>query len=126
MNITFVFWITICLCFSVNVEVSLDHFLNLKKKSKNHCLNKVSLFYNPSKKLIFYLLLLNMFVFADHEPAVEVLHQCHQIDHFLSSVRCSPLLSKQYFLMHFVDIVSILLHLLRDAGDDKLNFWNTL
>lgn len=35
MNITFVFWITVCLCFSVNVEVSLDHFLNLKEKSKN-------------------------------------------------------------------------------------------
>lgn len=119
MNITFLFLNTLCL-FNKNVQVSLDHFLDLKKNQQMMFEQNVTLFYNPS----FDSFVVNIFVDADHEPAVEIVHQFHQIDNFLGHFCSFPLLSKQYFLMHSVDRGSISFDNLRNAEDDKFNFQN--
>lgn len=55
MNITFLFRVTVCLFFSVNVQVSLDHFLDLKKNQQIDVWTKHHSIPQPLKKKLFCL-----------------------------------------------------------------------
>lgn len=92
MNITF-----LCLYFSENFHVSLDHFLDLREKqsirTKPHTIPH-----------LFPLYCCCHVACADHELAVEILHSLQQIDNFHGSFLCFPLLREQHLLMQIVDL----------------------